>query len=169
MEFSMMLTNMAGVSERPRHMPNSLQDAVKARLEELGRNPSAAATAAGLERGFLSDILIGRKRSVRGESLVKVAAALELSVEELMARASLADKRAPKPPAGGLEEISLERLRIVFAAAFVGRGLTEEQARNMVEILLAFARKSKDQPELELDRPQLEQVGRTLARGFDPR
>ena len=49
---------------------------VARRLEELGRNKFTAAREGGLERGFLNDFLIGRKKSAQGENFSKLAAAL---------------------------------------------------------------------------------------------
>jgi hypothetical protein len=56
-------------------MVYELQRAVIARLKELKRNPFEAARLGGLERSFVNDILIGRKRSVRGENLERLARA----------------------------------------------------------------------------------------------
>ncbi|MFG1479165.1 S24 family peptidase [Xanthobacter sp. V4C-4] len=64
----------------------TLKDVIEARLAELNRNPFEAARIGGLERNFVNDILIGKKRSVRGDNLAKMAAALDLSLEALTAR-----------------------------------------------------------------------------------
>lgn len=61
-----------------------LADKVEARLAELDRNPFEAARIGGLERSFINDIRIGRKKSVSYEKLPAVAAALDWSLAELM-------------------------------------------------------------------------------------
>lgn len=57
-------------------MDSTLAERVRERLEALGINPFEAARRAGFERSFVNDLLIGRKKSVRGASLLKLAAAL---------------------------------------------------------------------------------------------
>lgn len=54
----------------------TLRDRVRERLDALGINPFEAARRAGFERSFVNDLLIGRKKSVRGDSLLKLADAL---------------------------------------------------------------------------------------------
>lgn len=64
----------------------TLKEKVEARLNDLKRNPFEAARIAGLERGFINDILNGRKRSVRGENLVKLAIGLDCDPNYLIGR-----------------------------------------------------------------------------------
>lgn len=61
----------------------SMADLVKSRLDALGLNPFEAARRAGLEKGFVNDLLIGRKMSVRGKGLYALAGALECDPEYL--------------------------------------------------------------------------------------
>lgn len=68
-------------------MGKTLKDIVSARLAELGRNPFEAARIGGLERSFVNDILIGRKRSVRGSNLVKLSKALDLTPADIILEA----------------------------------------------------------------------------------
>jgi transcriptional regulator with XRE-family HTH domain len=80
-----------------REMP--LRERIQRRLEELGINPFEAARRGGLERGFVNDILIGRKQSARGPNLAKLAAALDVDLAYL-AEDQDEPRRAPlKPPA----------------------------------------------------------------------
>lgn len=65
-------------------MADSLKMKVEKRLAELDRNPFEAARAGELERGFINDILQGKKRSVRGENLNKLARALDWSAADLL-------------------------------------------------------------------------------------
>lgn len=55
---------------------SSLKEIVKRRLEETGQNPFEAARRGNLERVFVSDIITGKKQSVRGANLEKLAKAL---------------------------------------------------------------------------------------------
>ena len=67
-------------------MPSALARSVQARLNRLGRNPFEAARKGGLERSFINDILIGRKKSVRGDNIGRLATALDWTVADLMMR-----------------------------------------------------------------------------------
>jgi transcriptional regulator with XRE-family HTH domain len=67
-------------------VPSALARSVQARLNQLGRNPFEAARKGGLERSFINDILIGRKKSVRGDNIGRLAAALDWTVADLMMR-----------------------------------------------------------------------------------
>lgn len=58
-------------------MAISLKMRVQERLKALGKNPFEAARDGGLGRDFVNDIIIGRKVSVRGANLAKLARALE--------------------------------------------------------------------------------------------
>ena len=62
------------------------RDRVAARLSQLEINPFEAARRAGLERSFVNDILIRRKKSVRGTNLEKLAAGLDCDVDFLIGR-----------------------------------------------------------------------------------
>ncbi|GLI23457.1 hypothetical protein GGQ86_003008 [Xanthobacter flavus] len=64
----------------------SLKEIVEKRLAQTGRKPVPAATGAGLERNFINDILTGKKTSIRQASLIKLAAALDMSAPELGAQ-----------------------------------------------------------------------------------
>lgn len=65
-------------------MKRPLHEVVKERLAELNLNPFAAASRGDLERGFLNDILNGKKRSVRGDNLEKLARALGWTVGDIL-------------------------------------------------------------------------------------
>ena len=67
-------------------VPSALARSVQARLNQLGRNPFEAARKGGLERSFINDILIGRKKSVRGDNIGRLATALDWTVADLMVR-----------------------------------------------------------------------------------
>lgn len=57
-------------------MTPDFQSAVAERLSQLDINAFEAARRGGLERNFVKDIVDGRKRSVRGDNLAKLAKAL---------------------------------------------------------------------------------------------
>lgn len=61
-----------------------LKTVVEERLEELGRNPFEAARLGDLERGFINDILQGKKRSIRGENMRKLAVGLDWTPGDLL-------------------------------------------------------------------------------------
>lgn len=56
---------------------------IENRLAELGRSPITAATKAGLERTYIRDFLIGRKKSIGTDRLEKVARGLDWTVSDL--------------------------------------------------------------------------------------
>lgn len=64
-------------------MQADLAGRVRARLDALDLNPFEAARKAGLERSFVNDVLIGRKKSVREDGLRRMAEALECDPEFL--------------------------------------------------------------------------------------
>lgn len=66
-------------------MENLLKIVVQNRLRALDLGPIEAATAAGLERTFIRDIVEGRKETIRQSSLAKLAAALRWSPTQLNA------------------------------------------------------------------------------------
>lgn len=70
-------------------MADELKAAVAKRIEELGIAPTPAAISAGLERNFINDILLGRKRNVRGDNFVKLARALQMAPAELLEATTL--------------------------------------------------------------------------------
>lgn len=61
-----------------------LQERVKRRVHDLRQSPITLAKTVGLERGFINDIIIGRKKSVREGKIELVAQALECDVAWLM-------------------------------------------------------------------------------------
>ncbi len=81
-------------------MDMTLKDLVAARLADLRRNPFEAARLAGLERGFINDILAGKKRSVRGENLAKLAVGLDCDPEYLLGRQETAKTNFSRHAAG---------------------------------------------------------------------
>lgn len=62
----------------------TLKDKVDRRLKELDRGPTVAEKAGGLSKGFISDIIKGKKRSVTIEHWPKLAIALDMTDEEIV-------------------------------------------------------------------------------------
>ena len=129
-------------------MVYELQRAVMERLKELDRNPFEAARLGGLERSFVNDILIGRKRSVRGENVERLARALDWDSSLLMnaARRRPSPKRLdvgePSPrAAANLDLFDVDVLRIGFSACLVAAGVSAETAQQLTEGWLEFARR----------------------------
>jgi len=129
-------------------MAYELQLAVIERLKELNRNPFEAARVGGLERSFVNDILIGRKRSVRGENFERLARALDWDSRLLMDAARRTpstggpDFGSPLPRAGAvLDSFDVDVLRIGFSASLIAAGVSAETARQLTEGWLEFARR----------------------------
>lgn len=99
------------------NMPG-LKDFVETRLAQLGRNPFEAARKGGLERSFVNDILIEKKRSVQGANLVKLAAALDCDAADIVASMAgqarrLADQDPQTPRGSPAPEIRLSQDRLI--------------------------------------------------------
>lgn len=72
-----------------------LQELVSNRLQELGLGAVEAAVRGGLERTFIRDIVAGKKTSIRGASIGKLAAALEIPETALLQAISAPGSLAP--------------------------------------------------------------------------
>lgn len=70
-----------------------LRQRVSERLRELKRNPFEAARIGGLERSFVNDIVIGKKKSVRDNNLWKLALALDATPSFFLANPEIAANR----------------------------------------------------------------------------
>lgn len=62
----------------------NLKTVVERRLDQIGKNAFEAARDAGLGRDFVNDILNGKKASVRGDNLEKLARGLDATPGEVM-------------------------------------------------------------------------------------
>lgn len=65
-------------------MKNIVAERIQARMEELGKNPSSVALEAGLGRSSVRDIILGRVAHPRIDTLKKIAAPLQCTVDYLM-------------------------------------------------------------------------------------
>jgi len=65
-------------------MTDPLKNRIRARLDELGKTARAASLEAGLHPDTIRNVLRERSKKPRGDSLVKLAHALDCSVEWLM-------------------------------------------------------------------------------------
>ena len=70
------------------------------RLDALGINPFEAERRAQLKRGYVNDLLIGKKSTFREKALPAIAAALECDPDFLTGRLDTPRPAAPPPPAG---------------------------------------------------------------------
>lgn len=75
-----------------------LQEIVKKRVEELRLKAGPASLAAGLSKGFIYDILRGKKNDVKAENLVKLARALRLDPQALSNGEAVPVAQAPSAP-----------------------------------------------------------------------
>lgn len=73
-------------------MSTMLKRRVVERLNELGLEPIPAATAVGLERNFINDIINEKKKTVRGDMIAKLAQALKCEPDYL-----LSENYKPRP------------------------------------------------------------------------
>lgn len=74
-----------------------LRTIVTDRIKELDLKPIAAAESVGLERGFIRDIIAGRKKSVASDKMVLVAHALQLDPGALAQGVSVPVKSDVRP------------------------------------------------------------------------
>jgi hypothetical protein len=124
------------------------REAIRARLQELGRNPFEAARIGGLDRGFINDLLSGAKRSVRARNIAALAKALDWSPEKLLGVSGLparVEPRGPAPSERGLDgtddlDGALRSLRRLLAWELERRGDPPARARTVASILEATAR-----------------------------
>lgn len=94
-----------------------MAERVRNRLDALGLNPFEVARRMDVERGFVNDLLIGRKKSVRGDSLYTLASILECDAEFLLgqqdvprrARRSVDASTAVTVPVAGIVEAGVWR------------------------------------------------------------
>lgn len=97
--------------------PETLKEKVERRLAELGRNPFEAARKGELERGFINDILQDKKKTVRGDNLNKLAAALDWTPADLVGSSPI--KQRAVLPLAGSDEIMLPIRHKVAAGPFL--------------------------------------------------
>lgn len=88
------------------HM-NSLQKIVSTRLSQLGLGAVEAATAAGIERTYIRDIVQGKKQSVRSNKLKDLARALRVDADALARGELLPIEDRPAPTSEKDEFLSL--------------------------------------------------------------
>lgn len=62
----------------------TLKTVVSKRLAQIGKNAFEAARDGGLERNFVNDIVNGKKQSVRGDNLAKLAKGLDATPAEVL-------------------------------------------------------------------------------------
>ena len=79
-------------------MSQRLRSRIQTRLAALGINPFEADRRAGLARGYVNDLLIGKKASMRPAALGKLADALDCDPDYL--NGVLATPRPGQTPAG---------------------------------------------------------------------
>lgn len=65
-------------------MENMLRKRIGERLETLKLNPTSAAIKAGLNRYIVSDLMSGRKETIRQNAVISLSSALECDPEYLV-------------------------------------------------------------------------------------
>lgn len=81
-------------------MENIIKSRVRERLSALGINPFEAERRGNLKRGYINDLLIGKKNTIRAKALPAVAAALECDVGYLEGRQGIPSQG--EAPASGM-------------------------------------------------------------------
>lgn len=101
----------------------SMAEIVQERLDVLGINPFEAARRAKLEKGFVNDLLIGRKQAIRKSGLAKLAVALECDVKYITGH-----QKTPRKIDGGTSSED-EAVGVLFGGVIENGTWRESQAR----------------------------------------
>lgn len=143
------------------NMAKDLKSRVSERLAELNRNPTDAAKRGGLERTFLVDILHGRKKSVRGDNLQKLAAALDWSTGQTLGQVEANRPATVQKALADITPDDFERLKLA-CAYFVESFSEVEGAMQWIEALeqVVQMRKGEKRP---IDREQFRAKAEAIA------
>lgn len=101
---------------------SNLYETIKSLCSERGMTVSRMCTQAGISKGILTDLKMGRKNTLSGKTLSKIAAALGVSVDRILGsgQALLTREELKIALFGGAGEISDEMLEEVYQfAAYV--------------------------------------------------
>lgn len=108
----------------------TLYESIKTLCEERGMTVAKMCTQAGISKGILTDLKMGRKNTLQGKTLSKIADALGVSVDRILGNspASLTREDLKIALFGGAGEISDEMLEEVcrFAAYVKQREANKE-------------------------------------------
>lgn len=98
---------------------SNLYESIKALCDERGITVSRMCTDAGISKGILTDLKMGRKNTLSGSTLSKIAAALGVSVDRILGAVPAAFSREELKMAlfGGAGDVSDEMLDEVFRFA----------------------------------------------------
>ena len=100
----------------------NLYETIKTLCEERGMTVSKMSAQAGISRGILTDLKMGRKSTLSGDTLSKIAAALGVPVDRILGsgQALLSREEMKIALFGGAGDISDEMLEEVYRfAAYV--------------------------------------------------
>lgn len=104
-----------------------LRDRIRRRLRQLQIGPVEAATKVGLERSYISDFVREppKKNSIKREHYVKIAVALDWTVEQLLGERhnALRATQSTEPPSSNVEVPEYD----IRAGASYGGGLASEE------------------------------------------
>jgi phage repressor protein C with HTH and peptisase S24 domain len=95
---------IGGSSSDKTGMRETIGDRVRKRLDKLGLNPFEAARLGKLERTYISDLLDGRKKTVRTDKIPNLALALNTTVDWLTNGFGPEDVSEPTKPAATVPE-----------------------------------------------------------------
>jgi transcriptional regulator with XRE-family HTH domain len=129
----------SGIIPRPVPEPSTLAQRIRKRLTATGLAMMAASKRAGLNETYVRDLLAGTVKSPRMDSLEKLAAALETTVDWL------AYGRGEEEPSA--EQLAFDRLRGLLAR------IAPEDLPQAERALKGFVRDDQ-QREFEADKPR---------------
>ena len=122
-------------------------------MNELDLNPFEAARKGGLERSFINDLLIERRKSVRGDNIFKLANALEWEMPETMRHLGVIPANVAIPEAIEPSKVNVVQLQTMMTSAFVAFGLPAPSAGELAHSLIAAAEEIPvGQADIEVDR-----------------
>jgi phage repressor protein C with HTH and peptisase S24 domain len=113
------------------NMAKTLKKVVEARLDELKRNKFEAERMGGFTKGFLNDILIGRKLNVRGANYEKLARALDWTPVELTEALFGPEEAEAKVPVG--DQAAIRDGQPIASRIIAIRGFTQAGQWNEFE------------------------------------
>jgi plasmid maintenance system antidote protein VapI len=105
---------------------------VEERLFRLNKRPITAATAVGLERSYLRDLIVGKKQTIRADMIEKVAEAIGATPQDLIALQGSGDlpAAATQPAAIGQSQVHGKRILLI-----IGGGIAAYKCLDLIRRL----------------------------------
>jgi len=105
---------------------------VEERLFRLNKRPITAATAVGLERSYLRDLIVGKKQTIRADMIEKVAEAIGATPQDLIALQGSGElpAAATQPAAIGQSQVHGKRILLI-----IGGGIAAYKCLDLIRRL----------------------------------